>query len=233
MMNRFFLIAGLAVGFVVAHISAPATAAQQKSKFNFSAAQPAKPKAKKKQTATRRTTRRTSTRTRSRGFFGSTFSSNRRLRYSRYRGKKVVSYPTSENPGTIVISTSKRKLYYVMPGGKAMQYGVGVGRTGFTWKGTHRITRKAVWPAWHPPAEMIAREKRLYGRTLPARMEGGPNNPLGARALYIGNTLYRIHGTNAPYTIGQAVSSGCIRLVNSEVIDLYNRVKVGAKVVVR
>ncbi|MGI9482200.1 MAG: L,D-transpeptidase [Hyphomicrobiales bacterium] len=233
MMNRFFLLTGLAIAFAFGQLSSPALSAQQKSKFNFSAAKPAKPKAKKKQTATRRTVRRTTTRNRSSGFFGSSFSSRRTVRRSRYSGKKVVSYPTKERPGTIVISTSKRKLFYVMPGGKAMQYGVGVGRTGFTWRGTHRITRKAVWPAWHPPAEMIAREKRLYGRTLPARMEGGPNNPLGARALYIGSTLYRIHGTNAPYTIGQAVSSGCIRLVNSEVIDLYNRVRVGAKVVVR
>ncbi|MGI9371343.1 MAG: L,D-transpeptidase, partial [Hyphomicrobiales bacterium] len=115
--------------------------------------------------------------------------------------------------------------------------GVGVGRRGFTWYGTAQIKRKSEWPAWHPPQEMIEREKKQYGRTLPSRMEGGPKNPLGARALYLfqGNkdTLYRIHGTNAPWTIGQAVSSGCIRLVNSEIKDLYSRVKIGAKVVVK
>ncbi len=206
------------------------------TKYNFSAVQPAKPSTKKKKATakSKKKTTRTRTAARSSGFFNSLFSSSsRRTRSGNYRGKKVVSYKTSEKPGTIVISTSKRKLFLVMPNGKAMQYGVGVGRTGFTWRGTHRITRKGKWPDWHPPQEMIAREKRKYGRTLPAKMEGGPNNPLGARALYIGSTLYRIHGTNAPYTIGTAVSSGCIRLVNEEVIDLYNRVRVGAKVVVK
>ena len=153
-----------------------------------------------------------------------------------YRGKRTVSYVTNEKPGTIIISTSKRKLYYVLGDGKAIEYGVGVGRDGFTWSGTARIGRKAVWPAWHPPKEMIEREKKQYGRTLPERMEGGPNNPLGARALYLyqgkKDTLYRIHGTNAPHTIGTAQSSGCIRMLNEEVIDLHNRAKVGAKVIV-
>jgi len=155
---------------------------------------------------------------------------------SSYRGKRTVSYQTSEKPGTIIVSTRRRKLYYVLGDGKAIEYGVGVGRQGFTWSGTARIARKAVWPAWHPPKEMIEREKEQYGRTLPERMEGGPNNPLGARALYLfqGNkdTLYRIHGTNAPHTIGTAQSSGCIRMLNEEVIDLHDRVKVGAKVIV-
>ena len=153
-----------------------------------------------------------------------------------YTGKRTVSYRSSEKPGTIIVSTRKRKLYYVLGDGKAIEYGVGVGRAGFTWSGTARVGRKAVWPAWHPPQEMIEREKKQYGRTLPARMEGGPNNPLGARALYLfqgkKDTLYRIHGTNAPHTIGTAQSSGCIRMLNEEVIDLHKRVKVGAKVIV-
>jgi len=156
---------------------------------------------------------------------------------SSYRGKRTIKDPTGEPPGTVVIYTRKRKLYYVLPGGKAVEYGIGVGRRGFTWSGDAHIARKSEWPAWHPPQEMIEREKKKYGRTLPTKMEGGPSNPLGARALYLyqgkKDTLYRIHGTNAPWTIGQAVSSGCIRLVNEEVIDLHRRVKVGAKVIVR
>ena len=118
-----------------------------------------------------------------------------------------------------------------MGGGKAIEYHVGVGREGFTWSGTDTITRKAEWPDWRPPAEMIARERRR-GRELPALVPGGPDNPLGARALYIGDTAFRIHGTTEPWSIGQAVSSGCIRLINAEVIDLYDRVAVGATVVV-
>jgi lipoprotein-anchoring transpeptidase ErfK/SrfK len=143
-----------------------------------------------------------------------------------------VAYNGSEKPGTIVIDTVDRFLYLVQPGGSARRYGVGVGKPGFEWAGTHKITRKAEWPSWRPPAEMIARERRK-GRLLPAHMEGGPANPLGARALYLGSTLYRIHGTNAPWTIGQAVSSGCIRMRNEDVMDLYNRVGVGTKVTVR
>lgn len=155
---------------------------------------------------------------------------------SGYRGKQTVSYKTSEKPGTIIVSTRKRKLYFVLADNKAIEYGVGVGRQGFTWSGAARIARKAEWPAWHPPKEMIAREKKKYGRTLPARVEGGPSNPLGARALYLfqggRDTLYRIHGTNAPASIGTAQSSGCIRMLNKEVIDLHKRVKIGAKVIV-
>ncbi len=155
---------------------------------------------------------------------------------SRYQGKQIISYKTREKPGTIIISTRKRRLYFVLADNKAIEYGVGVGRRGFTWSGKARIARKAEWPAWHPPKEMIEREKKKYGRTLPARMEGGPNNPLGARALYLfeggRDTLYRIHGTNAPASIGTAQSSGCIRMLNKEVIDLHNRVKIGAKVIV-
>jgi len=144
---------------------------------------------------------------------------------------ETVKYDGPHGPNTIIVNTAERRLYLVLEDGKAMKYGIGVGRDGFRWSGTHRITRKAEWPSWSPPAVMIAREK-ANGRILPAYMEGGPGNPLGARALYIGSTIYRIHGTSEPWTIGQAVSSGCIRLVNDDVIDLYERVKVGAKVVV-
>lgn len=134
-------------------------------------------------------------------------------------------------PGTIVIDTRARFLYLVEAGGHAMRYGVGVGKPGFEWAGSHRVTRKAEWPDWTPPSEMRARE-RAKGRILPARMDGGIDNPLGARALYLGSSLYRIHGTNQPWTIGQAVSSGCIRMRNEDVTDLYERVPVGARVVV-
>jgi lipoprotein-anchoring transpeptidase ErfK/SrfK len=139
----------------------------------------------------------------------------------------MVEYQTKEKPGTIVIDTNNRFLYLVMKDGKARRYGVGVGKPGFEWAGVHKITRKAEWPDWTPPAEM---RKRVPD--LPAHMKGGPKNPLGARALYIGSTLYRLHGTSEPWTIGQAVSSGCIRLTNEDIIDLYDRVKVGALVVV-
>lgn len=145
--------------------------------------------------------------------------------------RETVSYTGPHGPNTIVVNTSERRLYLVMEGGKALKYGIGVGRDGFTWSGTNRITRKAEWPSWSPPAVMIAREK-AKGRILPTYMEGGPNNPLGARALYIGSTIYRIHGTSEPWTIGQAVSSGCIRMTNDDVTDLYERVSVGVKVVV-
>ena len=145
---------------------------------------------------------------------------------------QVVSYSGKEKPGTIVINTGKRFLYLVQSNGTAKRYGVGVGKQGFSWKGSQRISRKAEWPTWTPPKEMIARERKK-GRILPIRMEGGINNPLGARALYLGSTLYRIHGTNQPWTIGKAMSSGCIRMRNEDVTDLYERVPIGAKVVVR
>ncbi|WIJ24328.1 L,D-transpeptidase [Devosia sp. RR2S18] len=141
--------------------------------------------------------------------------------------KEVVDYATKHQPGTIVIETDERRLYLVLEDGKALKYGIGVGRDGFTWSGTHRITRKAEWPGWTPPPAM---RKRVPD--LPAYMPGGPDNPLGARALYIGSTLYRVHGTSEPWSIGQAVSSGCIRLTNDDVVDLYERVKVGARIVV-
>lgn len=145
----------------------------------------------------------------------------------RYRGKKEVSFNENYRKGTIVVKTSKRKLYLVLGDGRALEYGIGVGRDGYTWTGRSRISRKSEWPGWTPPAAMRKREPHL-----PAYMPGGPNNPLGARALYLGSSLYRIHGTSQPHTIGLAVSSGCIRLLNSEVIDLYNRVPVGTPVVV-
>ncbi len=145
--------------------------------------------------------------------------------------RKVIKFD-GYSVGTIVIDTSDRRLYHVIKPGKAMAYGVGVGREGFTWTGKNRISRKSEWPGWTPPPQMIARE-RAKGRILPAYMEGGPNNPLGARAMYIGSTLYRIHGTNQPWTIGQAMSSGCIRMANDDVVHLYNQVNIGTQVVVR
>jgi lipoprotein-anchoring transpeptidase ErfK/SrfK len=141
--------------------------------------------------------------------------------------RQIVSYPTREAPGTIIIDTPNTYLYYVLGGGQAVRYGIGVGRDGFTWSGTQSITKKAEWPNWTPPAEMIARQPYL-----PRFMAGGPGNPLGARAMYLGGTVYRIHGTNAPGTIGTHVSSGCIRLTNEDVSDLYSRVNVGTKVIV-
>lgn len=154
-----------------------------------------------------------------------------RQRRSNYKGKEFVEFTTTLAPGSIIIRTSERKLYYVLPDGRAIKYGIGVGREGFTWSGTDKITRKAEWPDWRPPKEMIAREADR-GNYIPVHMLGGPDNPLGARALYIGETMYRIHGTNQPWSIGLAVSSGCIRLNNEEVIDLFDRVEVGAQVVV-
>ncbi|MDD1496877.1 L,D-transpeptidase [Agrobacterium sp. CNPSo 3708] len=144
---------------------------------------------------------------------------------------QIVNYDTSEAPGTIVIDTPNRLLYLVLDGGKARRYGVGVGKPGFEWAGTHSITRKTEWPTWTPPKEMITREA-AKGHYLPAFMEGGPENPMGARAMYLGSTLYRIHGTNQPWTIGSNNSSGCIRMRNEDVTDLYERVKVGTKVIV-
>jgi lipoprotein-anchoring transpeptidase ErfK/SrfK len=141
--------------------------------------------------------------------------------------RQVVSYPSDEPPGTIIIDTAHTFLYLTLGGGKAIRYGIGVGRQGFIWSGVETIVRKAEWPDWTPPAAMIARQPYL-----PRWIGGGPGNPLGARALYLGNTEYRIHGTNDPTSIGKHMSSGCIRLLNQDVIDLYNRVGVGTKVVV-
>lgn len=141
--------------------------------------------------------------------------------------KQIVSFDRSEPAGTIVIDTANTYLYYVLGNGRAIRYGVGVGREGFTWSGVQSVTRKAEWPDWHPPAEMIARQPYL-----PRFVAGGPGNPLGARAMYLGSSEYRIHGTNDPSTIGKFVSSGCIRLTNEDVSDLFSRVSVGTKVVV-
>jgi lipoprotein-anchoring transpeptidase ErfK/SrfK len=149
--------------------------------------------------------------------------------------RQTVGFRTNEKPGTIIIDTRSKFLFYVLGNNRAIRYGVGVGREGFGWKGTVRVGRKAEWPSWTPPKEMIARERRR-GRIIPSHMRGGMNNPLGARAIYLYNggrdTLFRIHGTTEPWTIGTNVSSGCIRLVNADVIHLYQRVKVGAKVIV-
>jgi lipoprotein-anchoring transpeptidase ErfK/SrfK len=142
--------------------------------------------------------------------------------------RQIVFFRSNEAPGTIVVHTSERFLYVVQGNGRALRYGIGVGRDGFQWQGLLRITRKQEWPDWTPPPEMI--ERQPY---LPRFMAGGPGNPMGARALYLGATIYRIHGTNQPHTIGSAVSSGCFRLVNPEIIDLYERVPVGTKVIVR
>jgi lipoprotein-anchoring transpeptidase ErfK/SrfK len=142
--------------------------------------------------------------------------------------KQMVFFRSSEPPGTIVVQTSERYLYLVQGNNRALRYGIGVGREGFTWQGLLKISRKAEWPDWVPPPEMIARQPYL-----PRFMAGGPGNPLGARAMYLGSTVYRIHGTNRPDTIGTAISSGCFRLVNADVADLYDRVPVGTKVVVR
>jgi lipoprotein-anchoring transpeptidase ErfK/SrfK len=141
--------------------------------------------------------------------------------------RQVVSYRGSEAPGTIIIDTPHTYLYLALGGGRAMRYGIGVGREGFTWSGVQQITKKSEWPDWNPPPEMIARQPYL-----PRFVAGGPGNPLGARAMYLGGTQYRIHGTNDPTTIGKQVSSGCIRLTNEDVSDLYSRVETGAKVVV-
>jgi len=145
--------------------------------------------------------------------------------------RELISYDGPYGANTIVVNTAERRLYYVYEPGKAIRYGVGVGREGFQWSGTSTVVRKAEWPGWTPPTQMIAREA-AKGHILPAHMPGGINNPLGARALYIGGTLYRIHGSNEPWTIGHAVSSGCIRMTNEDVTDLYDRVEVGANVVV-
>ena len=141
--------------------------------------------------------------------------------------REVVSYSGREKPGTIVVNSPERRLYLVLEDRTAMRYGVGVGRKGFEWGGVHRISRKAEWPGWTPPPQMRKRRP-----DLPAYMAGGIQNPLGARAMYLGSSLYRIHGSNEPQTIGQAVSSGCIRMTNDDVTDLYERVKVGTRVVI-
>ena len=142
--------------------------------------------------------------------------------------RQTVNFSGQYAPGTIYINTAERRLYLVLGNGQALQYGIGVGRDGFRWSGTHRITAKKEWPSWTPPAQMLRRRP-----DLPRHMVGGADNPLGARAMYLGSTLYRIHGSNEPETIGQAVSSGCFRMTNEDVTDLYNRVSVGTPVIVK
>jgi lipoprotein-anchoring transpeptidase ErfK/SrfK len=155
------------------------------------------------------------------------FHAPRRVHLDARFKRQVVPYDTAQAPGTLIVDTGHHFLYLVLGNDRAMRYGIGTARTGFEWSGTHRITNKREWPDWTPPAQMLARRP-----DIPHHMEGGLNNPLGARALYIGSTLYRIHGTNEPWTIGGDVSSGCIRLINADIIDLYERVKIGAKVIV-
>jgi lipoprotein-anchoring transpeptidase ErfK/SrfK len=142
--------------------------------------------------------------------------------------RQTVSFPGQYAPGTIYINTAERRLYLILANGQALAYGIGVGRDGFRWSGTHRITAKKEWPSWTPPAQMLRRRP-----DLPRHMVGGVDNPLGARAMYLGSTLYRIHGSNEPETIGQAVSSGCFRMTNEDVTDLYSRVSVGTPVIVK
>ena len=142
--------------------------------------------------------------------------------------RTTVSYAGNYAPGTVVVNTAERRLYLVLPNGQALRYGIGVGRDGFRWSGTHRITAKKEWPSWTPPSQMLRRRP-----DLPRHMAGGVDNPLGARAMYLGSTLYRIHGSNEPETIGQAVSSGCFRMTNEDVTDLYSRVSVGTTVIVK
>ena len=142
--------------------------------------------------------------------------------------RTTVSFPGDYKPGSIFINTAERRLYLMIGNGQAMRYGIGVGRDGFRWSGMHKITAKKEWPEWTPPSQMLARRP-----DLPRHMKGGEDNPLGARAMYLGSTLYRIHGSNEPETIGQAVSSGCFRMTNADVVDLYDRVQVGATVIVK
>jgi len=141
--------------------------------------------------------------------------------------REQIAYTGPYPAGTIVVSTEERRLYYILPGNQAIKYGIGVGRPGFEWGGTKRVSMKRIWPSWRPPIEMLRRRP-----DLPHFLPGGPDNPLGARAMYLGRTLYRIHGSNEPQTIGQAVSSGCIRMTNEDIEDLYERVRVGTRVVV-
>ena len=147
--------------------------------------------------------------------------------YSNAISRTTVSYPGNHAPGTIIVNTTERRLYLVQGGGQALRYGIGVGRVGFTWAGTTSVVAKKEWPDWTPPSQMLKRRP-----DLPRFMKGGPDNPLGARAMYLGSTLYRIHGSNEPWTIGTQVSSGCIRMRNEDVIDLYTRVRVGTRVMV-
>jgi lipoprotein-anchoring transpeptidase ErfK/SrfK len=195
-------------------------------------------KIEQKKPQTRREFRRISTRPTCDSFFECLFDTRRATRSSfRSSGfgrstRSTVSFADAKyKPGSIIVRTPERALYYVLPGGKALRYKVGVGKEGFQWSGNSKIGMKREWPDWRPPAVMIAREA-AKGNIIPEYMEGGPNNPLGARAMYISGTMFRIHGTNNAASIGGAVSSGCIRMMNSDVMDLYDRVAVGSRVYV-
>jgi lipoprotein-anchoring transpeptidase ErfK/SrfK len=210
------------VGRDVAHGATVSSAKQQNSTTNFNNKRSPKAKeARKKRNCN--------------GFLDCLFSGNTHRAslgggFGRRSFKQVVAFDDARYaPGSVIVRTSERALYYVLPDGEAVRYRVGVGREGFQWSGSSRIVAKEEWPSWTPPAQMIAREA-AKGIKIPHYMEGGPRNPLGARALYIGGTLYRIHGTNNARSIGGAVSSGCIRMLNGDVIDLYERVRVGAPV---
>lgn len=227
---------------------AQASAPNVKTNFNNTDTRPAKKKIvvdkkaeKKKQEAEKRKPRRgyDASNRGCQGFFECMFGKPRSYRVAS-RSDQVGDYETRSTvawtdekykPGSIIIRTPERALYYVLPGGKAYRYKVGVGKEGMQWSGNSRVVMKKEWPDWRPPKNMIEREA-AKGHIIPEYMEGGPNNPLGARAMYIGGTLYRIHGTNNAASIGGAVSSGCIRMMNSDVIDLYERVAVGSRVYV-
>src|SRR5262245_36899818 len=197
-------------------------------------------KVEQKKPQTKRDSQQFSTRRPCDSFFECLFSTRRAIRVSSF-GSSGISDRTTRTtvgftdaqyqPGSIIIRTPERALYYVLPGSKALRYKVGVGREGFQWSGNSKIGMKREWPEWNPPAVMIAREA-AKGNIIPAHMEGGPNNPLGARAMYISGTMFRIHGTNNAASIGGAVSSGCIRMMNADVIDLYERVAIGSPVYV-
>lgn len=222
------LAIGVGLGLTATEVQAATHQKPQKPqrKYNFTLTKPAKKAAQKSNTSRLATLFEGTSNALGRKE-GQIYDAN-----GRYLGPTTVTFKRKLPPGSILVKTKERALYYVLPGGKAIKYGVGVGREGFQWSGSHRITAKKKWPEWRPPAEMKKRELIKYGRKLPDVMPGGPNNPLGARALYIGNTLYRIHGTNDPKSIGKFVSSGCIRMTNEEVSELYEKVKIGARVIV-
>jgi lipoprotein-anchoring transpeptidase ErfK/SrfK len=243
-MKSFF---ALSAALLLAATFAAAPAAATNVKTNFGAVEDTAPKQKRKKIAiVKRKIEKPKAERPGRGtvqicsnFFQCMFSSSGGTRHGTASGggldrttRKIVAFNIGKYaPGTIIVRTPERALYYVLSDGKAYRYSVGVGREGFQWSGASRIVSKQEWPDWRPPATMIEREA-AKGHILPELMEGGPGNPLGARAMYIGGTLFRIHGTNNPSSIGGAVSSGCIRMMNSDVVDLFGRVKVGTRVIV-
>ena len=249
MRKSLILAAAFLTAVSVFGAGAQASAPNVKTNFNTADPQPAKKKVvvdkktqKKKQEAEKQKPRRgdDSARRGCEGFFECMFGKPRSTRVAARSSQKAKDYETRSTvawtdqkykPGSIIIRTPERALYYVMPGGKALRYKVGVGKEGMQWSGNAKISMKKEWPDWRPPKSMIEREA-AKGNVLPEFMEGGPNNPLGARAMYLGGTLYRIHGTNNAASIGGAVSSGCIRMMNSDVVDLYERVAVGSRVYV-